>query len=702
MDGTDYPDQMTLFLDKAGTNTNTTYNWYFDLYGNIIGIAEAKGSNYGVITSIYAAVSQGDSDTTGGIKAMASVKYTDGTTGTVAIDKFLVSNGYDHTVNPSTSYRGTGYKTYGHADFPLSAALRTSGDNMAGTAELRPRYDTVGFEPMSAVAANPDFTSTLAHRHGFLYLAPSTVANNDSHFSSAQNDQYGILYQNLFEFVTASDESVIAIEVAGTAANTDLYAGNRNKSLDQNARADNNAPAAITSSFEGKLVKNLGILSLKYDAGALERTDVRLDNNTKIIVRSGSNGLRANGTGYDSELRAGTINTYTLETLPGDVVLDWGSEADWVDENNDGIAEHVYVYGSVPGVLTYGLFYYNGGAAQWNGTTGTIEGYLNGKAETVTFNSEGQFNTVQNSSSYAGHLFALQMANGVVSTVMSGKNQVTVNNGDSDSEVGPYLLHDYHTPSNTTNAVELYFSSNGANANRIRTSFTAGGTVFAVGTNNGNPYNLTTRAIYYRDTAGNDNTADNTAGKTNLSYNRSTRTIKVSDDRGAGSDVTYWIATSATVVGEPEWLNTRECDVTIVFDNDKANALVATEVYITPDPDWTPTPNEVGSLSIDRISHDGTKYQIGVTSPIALYNGSTPPIYDNIKVTLEKWNGAAYVPVFVSEVEDDNTANMAASGSATVEVTYVDVAPAGTYRITVTYELNGTTVITGTAIRQCS
>lgn len=261
-------------------------------------------------------------------------------------------------------------------------------------------------------------------------------------------------------------------------------------------------------------------------------------------------------------------------------------------------------------------------------------GYLNGEATTVTFNNESQFRTVQNSSDYAGHLFALQLSNGVVSSVMDGYNQKATTNADA----GPMLLHDYATPSNTTNGVELVFHTGAyTNANHIRTSFTnATYDSFEVGAANGNPYTLTTRAIYYRDTAGTDNSAANANGETNLSYNPSNRTIKVSDDRGAGSDVTYWLAAGATVVGEPTWLNTRECDVTIVFDNDKANALVATEVYITPDPDWTPTPGPVGdtdNMQILQASYDNANQKL--TFIVSIDNNVTFTTGDTVTLTLK-------------------------------------------------------------------
>ncbi len=59
---TDYNDQMTLFLDRAKTDTNVTWAWYFDTKGNLIGIDEAPSNiQHGAVTSIYSAFNQGDS-----------------------------------------------------------------------------------------------------------------------------------------------------------------------------------------------------------------------------------------------------------------------------------------------------------------------------------------------------------------------------------------------------------------------------------------------------------------------------------------------------------------------------------------------------------------------------------------------------------------------------------------------------------------
>ena len=89
--GEDKTDALTLDLDAAGTNINTTYVWYFDQYGYLIGIDEVANQRYGVITSVYASFGQGESSTDGNAKAIATVLYADGTTGTEEIDYFMSS-----------------------------------------------------------------------------------------------------------------------------------------------------------------------------------------------------------------------------------------------------------------------------------------------------------------------------------------------------------------------------------------------------------------------------------------------------------------------------------------------------------------------------------------------------------------------------------------------------------------------------------
>ena len=585
VDGKDYPDQLCLFLDRAGSNTNTTFTWFFDLFGNIIGIGDAKSTNYGVITDIYSAFAQGEGDTTGAVKAVASVKYADGTTGTVTIDRFLMST-------TDTAANAIGTFTAGTAKTDANKVLTADGTVAAGgaadghTVDLRPLYDTTSHPAMTPGVADPVFTAKDAQFPGYIYIAPSTVSNRYAHFEAASQDVYGILYDHMFEFTTASDNSVVAIEVAGkwTAAN-----GYENEDLYVN-KANN----VVDSTNIGVLYKNLGFLTLDYGdteykatVGNAGAAAVYVDNDTKIIVRTGT------GMG-DTK-----INTYDgVSALPGNVILPQDSQVDWADTDNDGRADYLYVTGNIPGTITYGLFYYNGGASQWNGTTGTMAGYLNGDATTLTFNSLDLFNAINNSKTYDGHLFAIQITNDVVSGVFMKDNDDTMDSATTSEWTDKILMAWDAATSTFVNATgtDVVVSALKLGTTFSGTTATPGTTAFGVGSVNGNNYSVTTEAIYYLDQI-----AAAEAGQTNLAYVRTNNgyRIRVFDDTNVmpadpatgTATAEYWIAPNAKIIGELEWLNYRQCDVTIVFDNggsgDNANAVV--EVYVTPDPDVTPS-----------------------------------------------------------------------------------------------------------------
>ena len=99
---------------------------------------------------------------------------------------------------------------------------------------------------------------------------------------------------------------------------------------------------------------------------------------------------------------------------------------------------------------------------------------------------------------------------------------------------------------------------------------------FGIGAANGNSYTAVTEAVYY-------NTGDAT---TNMRYERVSLGNRIVVYSGTTDGDVYYIAPTAKIIGELEWLNSRVCDVTIVYEN--GAALSATQVYITPDPDVTP------------------------------------------------------------------------------------------------------------------
>ena len=635
VDGTDIPDQMTLFLDVAGSTTNTTYNWYFDLYGNIIGIGPAKGSNFGVITAVYAAQAQGETDTTGTTKAIATVRYADGTTGTVQIDRFLMST------NQTAVTGGT------------NATDNTQLTAAANTADLRPVYNVNTTDPMVAQDPITAFTPVGAQTDGSVYISTDASRNRDGHFKNNDGsgdganttDNYHILWDNLFMFTTANDDAVVAVEVAGAVNNLNSWVGLRNNTVSAN---------------KGMIYKNASFLTLDRTAGWTDASgnlggaDVYLDNDTQIMVRTGTT------------IHTSSISTYDgVNALPSNVVLAENSEIDWADTDGDGRADYLYVTGSVTGVVTYGLFYYNaynGDVARWDGTanSGTISGYLNGEAYTATFKNRTLFDAVNNTANYNGHLFALQFNGDVVTGVMA---------------------------ENVRNSVQILNNNNATNtAVNIATNVTG----FVTGTAGGNNYTATTEAVYFEDGNGSELTYryDN--------YTSGGRTIVVT---GTGAN-TYWLTPNCTIVGELEWLNTRSGnDVTMVYEHNAngTQPYAVSAIYITPDPDVTPSnPDAIYSIDEQNLTMQLTATTLSFTptvtykvngtaySGVAIANGTVSATFKAENNVGEWVTVGSYSNTGVS---CDTTGNVTLP-----DITVTSLAQNVTYRVTVTVELAGHTM----------
>ena len=560
VDSNDYNDQLTLFLDRAKTDTKVTWAWYFDAKGNLIGIDEAPTTTqYGVITSIYAAFNQGDNYTDGTTKAVAKVKMADGSEQTIVIDRFLMSSadGAAGRLDVAANNKATdGTKLLKDT----TDAVATTGT----TIELIPMYDynDAGQNKVMKVDALTNVTAYNAAQKANIYMAPVASVNElreSTWTNKSSSGYYGIIRGNMFKFVN-TQYGMTAVEVAGpyadshTNENTGIYEWQYN-----NIAVSTDSP---------KLTKTLGLLKVNASK------TITVGNNTKIMVRS------SDGDGK-------TITCYNgLSALPGDIDIKGDSEVDWVDFNGDGRVDYVYLTGRVNGTVTYGLFYYNGGAAIWDGAngTGTLTGWLNGEATTVTFDDQKMFNDIKDHTSnvdtlnYRAHLFALQINNGVVSDVM---NEATNN--------GIYLLADSSAnPANTANAkVEIAAlakdGTKDTQTDKIETS--DGSDLFGLGGLSakwGNPYDEKTGIVYLQDE---DNKADVTYSPTTSTVvHKNTDTYYVTESSkiiGLGRGVTY---------GENVLYYLNECDkndVTIVFDNSTGNKVIL-EIYVATDPDWTP------------------------------------------------------------------------------------------------------------------
>ena len=339
VDGTDYLGQLCLFLDEAGTTVNTTYAWYFDQYGNLIGIGNAGTSNFGVITSIYSSLNQGDASTDGTAKAIANVKLADGTDATYTIDRFLVGG------EATSAYNAGGHKTIAKFGTLLTNAH-------VDTLELRPVYDynqsqntwpgAMQSSPDKTTATNPVWNGYAAD-WAELNVAPVASTNAAAENNANGSGYFGIIKGNLFKFVSAEDGKMVAVEVAGKHDMTPTnHAANENSGIyEWNYNS-------VTSGAR-KLLKNAAYFDL--DVGET----ICVDGETKIIVRNPNTGAL---TTYDG-----------TDALPGDVSVAGSVEIDWADPNSDGTADVIYLPGTIDGTITYGLFYYNGGAGQWTGGT---------------------------------------------------------------------------------------------------------------------------------------------------------------------------------------------------------------------------------------------------------------------------------------------------------------------------------------------
>lgn len=575
-DAGEFNDAMTLFLDAAGTTTGTTFAWYFDTKGNLIGIDNVPNTvNFGVITSIYSAFDQGETATTGTAKAIANVKYADGSTGTVTIDRFLVGG---NAVNARN-------------------AVGTQMTNTANTLDLVPVYDYTGTNVMTASTRNG--TASNAAIAGNLHVAPVAAVNAGEDTNA--NPHFGILLGNLFKFVASSDGKVTAIEVAGKTdtsvpvnpadENTGVYTGHYNG-----------------TNVDGKLYKSFGYIDF---ANAGTQAKVRLDADAKIMIRASATST--------------AVACYDLDTLPGDVTLLANSEVDWADTDNDGRAEYVYLTGTSTGTLTYGLFYYNGGAAQWNGVdkTGTLFGWLNGEPTTLTFIGETSFNGVRDSQAYLGHLFAIELTNGVVTHVMplSSTNNVQ-------------LLTSHNSPLSTFNTSIQYTPAGG------------GAPVgFGVGATNGNPYTNGTVAVYLRDDATN-----------NVTYNPINRTVTMGGD-------TYYLNLNSKVIGLGMGVNEETAildylnksttnDVTIVYEQSGVKSIV--EIYVATDPNVTPSNPSSTTSYVATLSKNGTNLDLKVDKYL---NG----VVDSTDSTT-----SVYATIYVRNVGTDRgQVSVAATTSAT-------------------------------------
>ncbi len=689
VNGEDKNDQMTLYMDYAGTKTGTTFAWYYDAKGNLIGIGPVPDTvNYGVITSLWSSFNQGETNTDGTAKTYAKVLYANGEEATIVIDKFFTNGtqagGHDRAANAQ----------------PGAVMDDTTSTN---TTELIPQYDyNSGVNTMKAEAIPNYVTGKDARSGGYLMVAPVAsinTANEDPYNNGANTspsvtagdaDKFGIIKGNLYKFVASADGEMTAIDVAGQGnANSNRYKGHYNYG------------ASANGANASKLYKNYSYITVNNSAASGAIT--WLDSDTRIMVSDGN-----------VDLAKRTIKTYTLSELPGDIAIADETEIDWADVDNDGRADYVFVTGKIEGTTTYGLFYYNGGAANWNDAngTGTLTGWLNGDATTITFDDYDEFKLVRESQDYNAHIFALQLVNGVVSDVMEGHS-------DKYSGFHPWLLYkaDNGVISTEKNASTAAISADISNATNIKG--TGGTTTFGLGDVSskwGNPYTQKTQIIYFND----QGSANNMEGSI-VTYDADRRVV-------TAHGVDYYLTPNTKIIGLGmgvtqgtavlEYLDKSDKnDVTIVFEDANIKSIV--EIYVATDPNVTPgsttefKPTGAGvttvgtTTALDALILSGTRDQV-IFSSVKASADKAPnsdaedllyfPFYADATGTasIVIRNKATGAPVYTE------TGNVSAGANYCV-VNFADgniiagawrgTFTAGTYSYTVT--LNGKTVSSG-------
>ena len=701
-------DQLTLFMDYAGSNLNTTFTWYFDQYGNLIGIGpKANTVNYGVITSLYSAFEQGSAATTGKAVAMAHVKYADGTEADIAISKFITTGGVDGSAptpagrhqNNSNKPGGPGLTDGTSNPYPVNPMMDRESVTVPGlnAVELTPVYDYNAGNGKVMTAETNGYTISDGKPQfgGQLYVAPVAQINKDN--DKQDDSHYGIIYFNMFKFITTEDGVVTAIEIAGNRPGTGVDNGNslRYDGHYHFINSDN-----VT--YAGKLSKSQGsITTEQLQTITTGGNPVWLDQNVKIILN-----------------RNDVLTTYDgLAKLPSDITIKANSEVDWVDVNGDLRADYVYLYGETTGTVTYGLFYYNGGNAVWNGTNGTLTGWLNGAENTtLTFTSEADFTAVRNSVDYYGHMFAVRMMDGVVDELMMTDIDKTAASTTTSQWTNRILAADGTAISvkngNTIDVDAQIVWGTTFNSATATPAAPKSDHLFKVGVLGGNPYDENTQVAYYsegRFAKGVSLTDD----KDEITYTRDSNqvygTVTVNNVSNTGTQLrtNYYVGANTKFYGIGMGATHGEAvleyleksprnDVTIVYDVTNNGIL---EIYVATDPNITPSTGTDAytitnnNLAMEITGATGVLSQSSgtltmVENGMTWTNSSGAPISGSYKalieymtptgewVALNTWTGVA------------NIANNASTVTL-ANVTMNTLSTATTYRITITVTIGG-------------
>ena len=272
-------------------------------------------------------------------------------------------------------------------------------------------------------------TAALKVMSGDTYsTAPTSYFYIDDYIDqNARADKTGaqILNDDMFQFTTQSNGTVAAVEVSSNGTG---------------ATATVNGSTVTTTAK-----KALRSLDVAVGTDALYNGKLLTNSATIFLVRSG-NGDTVPFT-YKSVIGINAIGNYVQ------------GEVDYVDLNDDGVADYVYIIAASDTAKAEGLFYYAGNNNySYNTTTGywTINGFMDGVDATLTVANDNFFDGISGyDTTHAGwvskivapsnRLYLVKAEDGLLSAEPVAYNtndtQVTLDDDYSDAYTGktPYV-----------------------------------------------------------------------------------------------------------------------------------------------------------------------------------------------------------------------------------------------------------------------
>lgn len=269
-------------------------------------------------------------------------------------------------------------------------------------------------------------TAALKVMSGDTYsTAPTSYFYIDDYIDqNARADKTGaqILNDDMFQFTTQPNGTVAAVEVSGNGTGT-------------GATATVNGSTVTTTAK-----KALRSLDVAVGTDALYNGKLLTNSATIFLIRSG-NGDTVPFT-YKSVTGINAIGNYVQ------------GEVDYVDLNDDGVADYVYIIAASDTATAEGLFYYaDNNNYSYNTTTGywTINGFMDGVDVTLTVANDNFFDGISGyDTTHAGwvskivatsnRLYLVKTEDGLLSAEPVAYNtndtQVTLDNDYSDAYTG--------------------------------------------------------------------------------------------------------------------------------------------------------------------------------------------------------------------------------------------------------------------------